>query len=312
MNGKQGSSLIYSVAPGAAANTLLVKEVASSEAIQGAYANFVPLTVAGQPYVFGYNPTAKQMDVYRFTAGAPWLEAAPAKPVVGPGWDIVAPFVLGNQPHLVCYAAKKGILHLFSVGADLSASQPYEFYRNHEPGVTAGFTTLKAFTCFGQVAFLGYNGATGYVAAYTLAVTATSPPGAPPLLMTAVWSHQWAKGWTRFAFFQLGGENFFLKTNTWKPNVNIDHVLDDLAAGTAEVGTRLVLKDAQELQLVEPLTLACGDPYFVTYKEDGEITLNRIHSDCLGWTTAASLMSKAGAGQVVPISAGKDVFLLVH
>jgi hypothetical protein len=148
---------------------------------------------------------------------------------------------------------------------------------------------------------------------YTLAVTAVSTdPEVPPLLMTPVWSHQWAKGWTRFAFFQLGGENFFLKTNTWKPNVNIDHVLDSLAAGTIEVGTRMSLHEAQELSNVEPFVLGCADPHFATYiSKSGEVTLNRFHSDCLGWTTIGKLNTQTGAGSVVSIStADRQVFLV--
>jgi hypothetical protein len=311
METKLGSTLIYSVVAGDKANTLLVEEAVSPDAINTAYASLVPLTVAGQVYLFGYNPTGDRMDAYRFTNGVPWLQAVPARITVGSGWEIVEPFVLGNQPYLICYESKKGIMHLFAITADLSASQPYEFFRNHELGISQGFTTLKPFTSFGQVVFLGYNGTTGYVAAYTLAVTATSPPGIPPLMMTAVWSHLWAKGWTRFAFFQLGGENFFLKTNTWKPNVNIDHVMDNVSSGTAEVGTKLELEDAQDLQLVVPFKLDNGDPYFVTYKKAGAMTLYRFRSDCLGWTTAASLDSIPGANQIIPISIADRTFILV-
>jgi hypothetical protein len=124
----------------------------------------------------------------------------------------------------------------------------------------------------------------------------------------------WAQGWTRFAFFQFGGENFFLKTNTWKPNVNIDHVLDDLAAGTAEVGSYLTLANAQRLDIVQPFSLGHGDPYFVSYmRSNGQLTLNRFHSDCLGWTTVASLTSKVGAAHVVPVqTADNSLFLLVQ
>jgi hypothetical protein len=127
-----------------------------------------------------------------------------------------------------------------------------------------------------------------------------------------MWSHQWAKGWTRFAFFQFGGENFFLKTNTWKPNVNIDHVLDNISSGTAEVATKLDLQDAQDLHRVEPFTRENGDPYFITYKGDGTVTFNRFWSDCLGWTTVASLASKPGASHIIPLSAADRSFLLVH
>ena len=88
--------------------------------------------------------------------------------------------------------------------------------------------------------------------------------------------------------------------------------MDGLSTGTAEVGTNLSLKDAQKLQIVQPFYLGNGDPYFVTYKSNGEVTLFRFHSDCLGWTQVADLSSKSGASQMVPLATGGKVFLLVR
>ncbi|PYS91624.1 MAG: hypothetical protein DMF64_11690 [Acidobacteria bacterium] len=310
---KQEKSIIYSVAQTDNINQLTVKEVAQPTTLKASYANLTPVTVQGKTYLLGYNATADAPDLYEFTASAPWLQTATGKFKVGAGYDIIEPFTLGNKPFVACYKAKDGVFSIFSIANDLSISGPYKFFRNHEPALTQGFTTLKAFVCFGIVVFLGYNGANGYVATYTMSTIATSPPNTPPLLMTPQWSHVWAKGWTRFAFFQLGGENFFFKTNTWKPNVNIDHVLDNLAAGTTEVASNLnaALKDAQTLDIVQPLVLGNGDPYFVTYMKNGQMTLNRFHSDCMGWTTVATLTAKANATQVVPLGAGDNAFLLV-
>jgi hypothetical protein len=42
------------------------------------------------------------------------------------------------------------------------------------------------------------------------------------------------------------------------------------------------------------------------------MTLNRFHSDCMGWTTVASLNTKPNATHIVPLTAGKDSFLLVQ
>ena len=72
-----------------------------------------------------------------------------------------------------------------------------------------------------------------------------------------------AKGWTRFAWFTWGGQNFFLKTNTWKPNVNIDHMSSVLSQGSSEVGSHLDLKDAQKLDIVHPFIVGEGDPPFL-------------------------------------------------
>ena len=41
--------------------------------------------------------------------------------------------------------------------------------------------------------------------------------------------------WTRFAFFQFGGENFFIKTNLAHKKVNIDHFMDDANEGSHPV-----------------------------------------------------------------------------
>jgi hypothetical protein len=291
-------------------NTLEAKQVTSTNALDTTYASLSWLTVKGQDHLLGYNPTSDWLDVYQFSGRAPWVKKAAARPKVGSGFDIIEPFVIGNQPHLMCYTAKNGIFALLALDDELSATKPYQFIRYHEPGLTQGFTTIKPFNCFGQVVFLGYNGENGHVSMYTLAVTATSHAETPPLRMNPVWSHQWAKGWTRFAFFQLGGETFFLKTNTWKPNVNIDHVLDNLS-GTVQVGTNLDLKNAQQLEIVQSFNMEDGDPYFVTYEKSGEVTLNRINGNCLGWITESSFKAKENATQVVPIEANRSVLLLV-
>jgi len=152
------------------------------------------------------------------------------------------------------------------------------------------------------LAFLGYNQANGSVALYSFPPTQSNP--------VCVWSHQWAKGWTRFAFFQFGGENFFFKTNIAKLNVNIDHVLDGLSTGTMQVGTNLPLANALQLTAVEPLTLANGDPHFITYMPDGTTTINRFNGDCLGWTTLATWTSSPNATHVVPFRLAEDAFVL--
>jgi hypothetical protein len=313
MAAKPGSSLIYQIQESNKPNTVDVKEVGSSPAIGSSYANLAPIVVKGKTYLLGYNSNADHLDIFEFSAASPWLKAVSAKPSIKTGLSIIEPFMIGNRSDIAGYEPKKGIFYLYSVADDLSLSKtPYEFFRNHEPSLTQGFATLKSFTSFGQVVFLGYNFSNGYVAMYTLSVTATSPPDSPPLLLTPTWAHNWAKGWTRFAFFQLGGENFFLKTNTDKPNVNIDHIMDGLSAGTAEVGTNLDLKDAQKLSLVQAFYLGNGDPYFVTYKNDGTLTFFRFHSDCLGWTQVASLSSKSNATQMVPLAVGGKQYLVIH
>jgi hypothetical protein len=316
MSGQETMAAIYSIAPGDKPDTLALNEV-GKQTIKGGYASLTSTRIRDSIYLFGYNPSENHLDVYEFTETSPWLKLLDVKPAIGSGADIINTFILGNQPYLAVYTAGTGIFEIYKIKEDFTNSKPYQFYRNHELAISQGFTTVKTFTQFGQVVFLGYNGTNGYVAMYTVGVTAFSAePDVPPVVMTPAWSHQWAKGWTRFAFFQLGGENFFLKTNTWKPNVNIDHVLDALSAGTVEVGTRLSLRAAQELNNVESFVLGNGDPYFVTYiSKSGDVTLNRFNSDCLGWITVGPVAERpdvmAQATNVVPLSTARRQTFLV-
>lgn len=304
---------LYTIETTGQTDSVNATEIAQPTGAWDQYASLTPATVSQQTYLLGFRPAAGALDVYEFKAVAPWVKATPTKIKVGPDKDIINSFILGNRPYLSAYTAKNGISDIYALGDDLSLSAPLRYFRNNEPAISKNFTTVKFFTNLGKVVMLGYDSATGQLGAYTLGVIASSPGGIPPLAVTPEWSHKWAAGWTRFAFFQFGGSNFFLKTNTAKPNVNIDHLNDVLNSGTVEVGTHLDLQDAQTLSQVEPFVLGHGDPYFVTYlKTTGQVTLNRFWSDCLGWTTVAKLSAPANAGVVAPITlADGKVFLLI-
>jgi len=293
---------------------LAAKHVGNLPNITTAYTILLPVSLKGRTYLLGHSKGKAKLDAFQFIAKGPRLKRLTGALQIEAGVDIVETFTLGNRPYLVAYVAKTGMFNIYAIGDSLALSKPLQFARNHELALSQNFATVKSFLTFGQVAFLGYRNDTGYVAMYTLAVVSQSSGDAPPLRMTPVWSHQWAKGWTRFAFFQLGGENFFFKTNTWKPNVNIDHICDDLATGTVEVGSQMdPAGTMQSVDIVQPLSVNSGDPYFVAYKKKtGELTLNRIHGDCLGWTKSDTVAAKANAGQVVPVSvAANKTFLLV-
>ena len=319
------SAAIYSVGAGDKPDTLAVSSVGDAP-LAGSYVSLTPVTVKGGTYLLGFDPASATLDVYGFSPKAPYLSKVSAQPSVGKGHDILNVFSLGNVPYLVMYAAAKGVFEIYAIGDDLKLSaKPYKFFRNHELALSQGFTTLKPFVVQGQVAFLGYNGTNGYVAIYTAATIpmARADSDKPAIQFLPVWAHMWAKGWERFAMFQFGGSNFFLKTNTWKPNVNIDHVLDQPSAGTVEVGSLLGpegttgqlqdLKDSQTLTSCEPFIFGNGDPYFVTYiSASGATTLNRFHGDCLGWTTVASLTAETGGKLVTPVVVSPDsVFLVI-
>ena len=305
--------IIYSVAPDGKA-ALDCKEVGSSSAIPTSYQSLLSLRFNGGTYLLGHQAGSAQVDVFQFSNKSPWLKRVAAKTKIDKGTDLIEVFTLGNRAYIAAYAAKKGVFNVYAIADDFSLSQPYKFFRNHEPSLSQGFTTLSSFTLYGQVVLLGYRGDNGYVAMYTIAVTSGTPAGVAPLVITPAWAHQWAKGWTRFAFFQLGGENFFFKTNTWKWNVNIDHVLDNPAAGTVEVGTNMDLsKELKSVDAVRAFVLGSGDPYFAAYtKKNGHLSLNRFNSDCLGWTPEGAVTAKANAAQVCPVCVAADqVFLVV-
>jgi len=249
------------------------------------------LVVGGKPVLFAFSKATHQTAVYELSDAAPWISQSAAQAGLctdlgKQAWDSLNAFVLGNQPYLMAYERSSGTFGFFAVAADLSLSPPYLFVlvRNTP---TQGFTSVGVYSSLGQIVFTGYDFDTGLVANFTLTVTATSASGLPPLLALNVWYHQWAKGWTRFAFFRLGGANFFFKINTGKLNVNIDHMQDNPAMGSVEVGSYLQaqLPDALQISHSAHLPWAGGDPLLITYiASSGKAELYRIHGDCQGWT----------------------------
>lgn len=309
MSSGQGGTQIYIIRTGDQANITGVELAGSAEDLTE-YSSLFPMAIGGKTYLLGYVSNSGRLDVFQLLESSPWVSRLHPKPTIDSGFQHIEPFVMGNLPHLMCYNSVEGAFEFLALTDDFAPSKPYRYSREREPGATKGFTTVKAFTSFGQLGILGYNIDDGHVAILRLSVRTSSPPGIPPLSLTPLWSHYWARGWTRFAFFQFGGENFFLKTNVLKPNVNIDHVLDDLS-GTVPVGSHLDLRKAQQLDIVRPLELVDQGPHFVTYEKTGEMTVNRIRSDCLGWITVASFKSREDATHMFPFVVGGKAMLLV-
>jgi len=310
---------VYSVNPASKRDTLAVKRVWSQDGkspLETGYEQIVPLNVAGQDFLLAFNAKGNG-SAFRVTAKSPWIEPVASKIALGGAADIVEPFVIGLQPHLLSYVADSGTLSFIPIADDLSSQPAYNFARKRAP-VTTGYTVVKPLVFNGLVYVLAYGFTTGEVDIFSLQVTATLQPGArpgtPPLLMRPVWIHQWAKNWTRFAFFTLGLENFFFKINVGKVNVNIDHINDDPSTGTVEVGTYLQnqLDDPKGVEIVAPFTLSGGDPHFVTYRRDGKTDFFRIHSDCQGWTKQAELDGGKGVNLIVPYQVGDQHFQLFY
>jgi hypothetical protein len=305
---------IYSISPSTTPNSLTVQSVWTQTGggpLAAGFTQLVHFTQQGAPCILGVAANGKTA-AYQLQNRSPWITPVDSKIDLGGPCDIVQPFVIGDRLHMVAYQAKEGILRFYAIVDDFSSSKPFEYYRMRPPGITTGWTVLQPITYLNNVYYATYNFDIGAVDLFSISVTANSSGGAPPLDTRNVWSWTWAKGWTRFAFFTLGGENFFLKTNTLKPNVNIDHLNNDPNSRSNEVGTQMDLEDAQHLDIVRAFYQAGGAPYFVTYMKSGKTTFNRVHGDCLGWTTESRLSAVAGATQIATYRIGDQSFALFY
>jgi hypothetical protein len=309
---------LYRIQATAVAEQLALEQVFAQDGgapLGGGYRQLIALTFGQASYLIAVQQTGSA-TAFELTATDPWLTPVQSALELGGPWDTIEPFQLGGATYLLAYASATGELAFVPIDAQLRSHVPYRFSRLRPPGPTAGFDVVQPIVVDNLTYVLCYSAKTGDVNAYSLTVTAApaagSPPGTPALLAAPVWVHQWARNWTRFAFFQLGGETFFLKTNTGKLNVNIDHVLDDPTQGTVEVGTYLQLEHALELDIVRAFHLGGGDPYFIAYMGNGSTTLYRFHADCQGWTPQASVQTVAKATQIVPLSIAGETYALFY
>ena len=206
----------------------------------------------------------------------------------------LSPFMLGNQLHLLAYNDTDGIFDFFRVMPDHFAHQ-YRFQKTYGD-VTTGFSTVHAFPYRDASLFMAYNKNTGASRLYQLHV-----PPASALGVEMTWQKDWAKGWENFSFFTLGGENFFFKMNPRYNAVNIDHYMDAPSQGSHPVGTKLPL--SMDTTQMATVVLQEG-PGFIAYETgNGQLTVNRFHTDCLGWTCQAKQAVNAGSSRLLIINA---------
>lgn len=306
---------IYAINPATSGVTLdPVWQQAAAELAAG-YTAMIAVQAGATTALYAYNQATQKADVYTLTDRAPWVQLSSAKvDLSGPAWESLSTFVLGNEPYLMTYEKTHGNFGFYRIAPDLTVSKPYTFYfARNTP--THGFTTVGVYSSLSQITFTGYSFDTGIVANFSLAVTPSSADGTPPLLAQNVWYHQWAKGWTRFAFFQLGGSNFFFKINTAKLNVNIDHMQDNPAMGSVEVGSYLQaqLPDALNVTNTAHIPWTNGEPYLLTYiASSGATVVYRIHADCQGWTSLAACTTEKNAALTIPYRIGDHSFVLFY
>jgi hypothetical protein len=304
-------SNLFTVKPTETADKVSVVAVDLAAALPSGYTAITPIKISDQQYLCAYNSATGNTDLY----STPGLTPVDSRIDLSSGpWEMLTSFILGNETYLLTYRAQDGMFGFYHVSADLSASPPYLFYFSRNTP-TVGFTEIAAVSSLGTQYVLGYNFEDGTVAAFSVSVVTSSSSGIPPLNALNVWYHRWAKGWTRFAFFKLGGANFFFKINTDKLNVNIDHLNDAPGAGTVEVGSFLQSQMPNALSVSNSAILPWinGDPHLLTYvASKGETFVYRIHGDCLGWTQVATLTTVASASLVVPYAVGTTTYVLFY
>lgn len=299
------SPVLYEIAPSSKPGVVDVTTVwkQAGGGIAAGLKNFITFPWQGGILLIGQAADGS-VKSYRLTGSAPFVTEVKSNLDLRGPCDVLRPMVIGGVQHVVAYRAKSGKLAFHRVNPDLTLSKPYEYYRLRSPGLTTGWTMLETITYLNMVYYVSYDAKTGAVELFNVNVTATSDGDTPPLQSLNVWSWQWAHDWTRFAFFQMGGENFFFKINIGtSPNVNIDHLCLDPNQRSNEVCTRMndqMPNNQDPTLIVRPLLLKDGTPYLVNYLPGSGATLfYRVHPDCQGWSTEAAVNSVGGASDIV-------------
>jgi len=171
------------------------------------------------------------------------------------------------------YITAESSIYYYQLKADFSVTKVYEGY------VGADFSMVEPMAYRNSVYVVLYSFSTGNVKKFQLLTPANTP-----LYPQATWSDVWAKEWTRFAFFQMGGENFFIKTNLAHKKVNIDHFMDDAAEGSHPVLNTPAPTEILNAANVVSFEDSDGQPFFAVYSADGSLSINRVHPNCLGWS----------------------------
>jgi len=312
------SHVLYEIAPSSNPSTVDVTTVweQGGNGIADGLQNFISFPWEGGVLLMGQAADGT-VQSYRLTASAPYVTPLESNFDLRGPCDILKPFVIGSVQHLVAYRAESGKLAFHRVNPDRTLSTPYEYYRLRSPGLTTGWTMLETITYLNMVYYVSYDAKTGAVELFNVNVTATGDGDTPPLQSLNVWSWQWARDWTRFAFFQLGGENFFFKINVGaSPNVNIDHLCLDPNLRSNEVCTRMnkqMPNNQDPTLIVRPLILYDGTPYLVNYVPGSGATIfYRVHPDCQGWSNEASVNTVSGASDIVTYRLEGRSFAFFH
>jgi hypothetical protein len=207
----------------------------------------------------------------------------------------------GEVPVCLAYDPVSGNINFLQINQELSLSPVFSL------NVGTGITTIKAFTYRSDQFLIAYNMNTGYVTKYQIIATNLTAISA-----TNVWSAKWAVTWTRFSFFQMGAENFFIKTNLNAVKVNIDHFMDDSNEGSHPVLNMDAPPQMIGLNNVNAFVDPKGFPYFATYRTTGELTFNSIYGSCLGWDIECQMNTEANRSLMLPFLINKNNYLILY
>ncbi|MFM0336856.1 hypothetical protein [Paraburkholderia fungorum] len=266
----------------------------------------------GGALLIGSTP-AGVLSFWTLNATAPFVISAGAAVDLATPVDLLRAFVLGGVTYLLGYGAVKGVLRFVALKDDLTLSRPTDYSRTRPPAVTPGWTEAYPVTYLSKQYLVSYDSVNGGVNLFSLVIVGSNADPAP-IEVDNVWAWSWAKGWTRFAFFTLGGENFFLKTNTARLNVNIDHLNLDPNTRSSEVLTfaQNALPNAASLEIVRPFTLTGGAPGFLVYQSGQPIQFYNIWPNCQGWDNEAQLPATTGLTQIVIYAINNQSYALFY
>lgn len=303
MNNK---TAIYMVARQKGSGGLSISQTWSSNkgnsGFNAGYSDFTTAVVDGDTLLLAADPAAKHIDIYLPATDGSGLTLKQQN-TVEIGYHALSGFTIAGVPHVVAYEPESGKVDFYRIDNDLGLTKIYSFCRTYGL-VTSGWTTMQAYQYRGTMLLLGYDNTNGAVAIYQLQVTATSP-----LSVSCVWKDTWAKSWTRFCFFRMGGENFFLKSNTLYKHVFIDHLMDNADEGSHPVGKHL---PEAFLDMSAAQTFAFDGNIFAIACKDTDATIYRIQADCQSMTEEATFDTVPDASRIVSIEQGGNTLLLVY
>ncbi len=258
-------------------------------------------TQNGIPYLIAFKKDNGPIQIYEAYNGNKFIVAVPVAPLLLTT-TLAAIINTDSDPLCLAYDGTSGKVSIIDIAPNLGLSVVSTL------NIETGATTLAAFIYRKQLYFISYNRDTGHVSKYQITVNA-SPYS---VSVQKVWSDKWAQGWTRFSFFQMGAENFFIKTNIKYNKVNIDHFMDDSGEGSHPVLNIDAPAQMVGVNNVNTFVDVKGFPYFATYRSNGETTFNRVYGNCQGWDTESQLTTGPDRELMLALTINNENYLMLY